>query len=265
MSQEFSKMEKDQLRLHAELESKHWWFRARMKIINNLLNSMVLPNRNKIIMDIGCGTGGVIANLSKEYQVIGIDPSLECIEVAKNLHSDLDFLHGEFPTAVPDEKLNADAYLFLDVLEHVKDDIQFFSESLKAMKKGSYILITVPAAPSLWSPHDEAYKHFRRYEKNRFEELWKDLSVEPIFVSYFNTRLFPIIKVLRKIAKKRNKSTGVAGTDLKMPLKPINYALEMIFNGESKKLLNYLEGKRNTGYSYGVSLIAILKRNEGTI
>ena len=264
MNLKFAKMEKDQLSLHAELELKHWWFRARMKIIKNLLNSIVLPNRNKMIMDIGCGTGGVIANLSEEYQVVGIDPSIDCIEVAKNIHSGLNFIHGEFPQDIPSDNFNASAYLLLDVLEHINDDIGFFSKSLKAMSPGSYIILTVPASPSLWSPHDEAYKHFRRYEKNRFEELWKNLPVEPIFVSYFNTRLFPIIKVLRKISIKRNKSIGVAGTDLKMPFKPINYALEVIFSGESNLLLNHLEGNRKTGYSYGVSLIAILKRNEGS-
>ena len=89
-------MQYDQMKVHADYEARHWWFGGRMDIIKDLLTDIVPPFKDHIVIDIGCGTGGVIANLSEEYQVIGIDPSKEGTDFAKVLQPDLEIIHGYF-------------------------------------------------------------------------------------------------------------------------------------------------------------------------
>ena len=232
-----------------------------MDIIKDLLTDIVPPFKDHIVIDIGCGTGGVIANLSEEYHVIGIDPSKDGTDFAKALQPDLEIIHGYFAQYFSQHKVDAKAYLMLDVLEHVENDNSLLSEAVSLMSSGSYLIITVPANPSMWSPHDVSFGHFRRYNKNTFELLWKDLPVEPLFVSYFNARLYPLIKLIRVFTQRRSKAFGKAGTDVNIPPFGLNKIIRWIFRGESKALLDNYYGKRAVGYSKGVSLIAMLRLN----
>ena len=53
----------------------------------------------------------------------------------------------------------------LDVLEHLSDDDRALSEVHRILKPGGALILSVPAYQHLWSAHDEALHHFRRYEK----------------------------------------------------------------------------------------------------
>jgi len=74
-----------------------------------------------------------------------------------------------------------DGVLMLDVIEHVEDDIGFVrgivSESVAA---GGWVLVSVPAYQSLFSEHDRALKHFRRYSPRSLRSVLEaaGLSVE---------------------------------------------------------------------------------------
>ena len=47
-----------------------------------------------------------------------------------------------------------------------------------------------------------------------------------------------------------------------MPAQPVNRLLTRIFSAEGKILADLLEGRRTQGYPFGVSLIAVLRREE---
>jgi SAM-dependent methyltransferase len=51
----------------------------------------------------------------------------------------------------------------LDVLEHVDDDLQALNEFQRVLRPDGFLLVTVPAYRFLWSEHDEALAHRRRY------------------------------------------------------------------------------------------------------
>jgi hypothetical protein len=63
----------------------------------------------------------------------------------------------------------------------------------------------------------------------------------------------------------RGRATGLAGTDLSMPAGPVNAALESIFAGEGAVLGDLLHARGGGGYSAGLSLIAIIRRDVGEI
>ena len=87
----------------------------------------------------------------------------------------------------------------------------------------------------------------------------------PRLVSYYNSRLYPIIRLERAISRKRGRPFGRAGTDFRIPMRPLNALLEEVFAGETRVLSRVLEGSSPTGYSRGASLIAVLRREAGTI
>ena len=58
-----------------------------------------------------------------------------------------------------------DWVLALDVLEHLKDDAGALAEAARLLKPGGRLVLTVPAWPGLWSEHDVALGHHRRYRR----------------------------------------------------------------------------------------------------
>lgn len=258
-------MRPEHFRLNYDIELDHWWFVARRRILQELIAQIVPASPETLIVDVGCGTGGNTGALNATYTCVGIDPSPEAIQLARSRFPQVRFLCGEAPQDLGELAGRADLFLVADVLEHVPDDFAFLSGLLSAARPGAYVLLTVPADPSLWSPHDVAHEHYRRYDMERLARLWRDLPVSLLLASYYNARLCPIIRLIRRFNQWRSKASGEAGTDLKMPSAVLNRMLLAIFEGEARTLLDVFHGRRRCGYPSGASLIAVLRREPGTI
>ena len=115
---------------------------------------------------------------------------------------------------------------------------------MEACPQGAQILLTVPADKALWGRHDEIYGHYRRYARAEFERLWVGLPVMPRLVSHFNTRLYPVMKIVRALRSRARRPTGEAVPDLRLPPGPINRLLANLFAGEARTLLRQLRGDR---------------------
>ncbi len=256
-------MQETHFALHAEIEENHWWFMARRRIIYHLIKQIAPPSKDSIVVDIGCGTGANIAALGVDYNCVGIDPSAEGIQLARKRFPDVSFICGFAPRDLGDIMYKANFILLMDVLEHVPDDFLFFSEILSQASAGVHILLTVPANLTLWSEHDVSFGHYRRYERERFERIWSGLPVTARLVSHYNSRLYPLIKIIRVINRLRGQAGGKVGTDFSMPSKPVNSLLENTFAGEMKTLARTIDRYDQQAYLNGVSLIAILRRETG--
>jgi len=253
-------MQTPQFDVHAANEERHWWFLGRRHIVATLLQRLVPPSQEKLILDVGSGTGGMTAFLSKKYTCIGIDPSKDGIAYARKRFPQCTFVQGVAPKDVDHTYRLADAVLLLEVLEHIEHDAAFVHQLITPLKKGAYLFIMAPADMSLWSPHDIGFEHFRRYDLAGFRHLWEGQPVEEMLVSHSNARLYLLAKLMRTLSRLRGKSWGPGDTDISMPSKPLNAALERIFKGETRVLLDALEGRRKTGYRKGVTLLAVLRK-----
>ena len=91
------------------------------------------------------------------------------------------------------------------------------------------------------------------------EALWEGLPANPLLVSHFNSRLLPVVRLVRTAGNWRGRAAGAAGTDFWLPVGPVNRLLEEIFAGESRRLVGLLHGRRRP-YAAGASLIAVLRR-----
>ncbi|MDD4287121.1 MAG: class I SAM-dependent methyltransferase [Candidatus Peribacteraceae bacterium] len=251
-------MQLEQFQVHADLEERHWWFLGRRAIFRSLLMRAVPPSKDRLILDVGCGTGGNTVAFQSLYTCVGIDPSLDAVTFARQRFPGIEFRHGYAPQDCEDILARADAVLFLDVLEHVQDDFALVSQLLAGMKTGAYLFMVAPGDPELWGPHDRGFEHERRYSLPRFRMLWEGLPVEECVCSALNARLYPIAKLSRLVSRFRGKALGPGQTDLSLPSAPVNAFLYWIFAGESKRILRAWRGGKP--YRYGVSVLAVLRR-----
>ena len=246
--------------LHAAMEDRHWWFEARRRIFRRVLQPVLGDRENCVIVDVGCSTGGMIGGLGNlAAKRIGVDPSRAAIELARSRFPQVDFRCGNAPDAVSAEMGEAALVILSDVLEHVEDDRALLGRLVGAAGPGAHFLLTVPADERLWSPHDEAVSHLRRYDLDSFRNLWSDLPLEERLVSYYNARLYPPIRAMRTVARGRGQSAGQLGTDFKVPIAPLNWLLMKVFAGEAEKLASGLD-RNSLVYRRGVSIIALLRK-----
>ncbi|MDD5623339.1 MAG: class I SAM-dependent methyltransferase [Candidatus Peribacteraceae bacterium] len=256
-------MDLPQFALHAALEEHHWWFAGRRAILRVLLEELLPPDGTHLLIDVGCGTGGITAALSPAYRCIGIDPIPEAIAQAQRRFPTSTYRVGYAPKDVP-EMREADGVLLMDVLEHLPDDFRVVSEILAAMKPGALLFLMAPADLSLWGQHDRGFNHERRYDLPRLRRLWQGLPVEELLASSCNTRLYPLAKAARALSRMMGRSWGGADTDLSLPPRPLNALLTRIFAREAKRLLGVLRGKARP-YRRGISVFAVLRRGTGAI
>jgi SAM-dependent methyltransferase len=252
----------DQFQLHAEIEERHWWFTARRRIMGSLVRAVLPPAPDTLVVDVGCGTGANLASLAGDYRCLGIDTSAEAIRLARQRYPLLEFRCGQAPADLGSLAARASLFLLMDVLEHVPDDFAMLSELLAAARPGALVLLTVPAHWGLWSQHDVSFGHFRRYDRARLEAVWQGLPVSTQLVSYYNSRLYPLVWLARSWNRRRGRAGGAAGTDFRLPAAPLNGLLSRVFAGERRRLLGLLAGRRG-GYATGVSLMALLRRENG--
>jgi SAM-dependent methyltransferase len=232
----------------AELDQVHWWFVARRRILETLIRRAVRLPAKARILEVGCGTGHNLAMLKKFGSVEASELDRSARAVANKR------LRGKVKEAkLPDlsmfERNSYDLVALLDVLEHVPDDLASLRAIHRRLRPGGKLLLTVPANPWMWSAHDTAHHHFRRYTKGSLEELFLRSGLEVELLSYFNTLLYPLVAAARLVGK----VTRSRSADDKLPGDLVNGVLERVFGFEAGLL-------GRVPMPFGVSLVAIVRR-----
>ncbi len=235
-------------RAFAEIEDRHWWFVARRRIVQDVIEHDLQLFPGASILDIGCGTGGMLASLSGRYDVVGTDMSPLAIEHC--CRRGLKKVHCGTLADLPFRDRPFDLALLLDVIEHVDDDAALLREAGDLVKPGGAVIVTVPAYPWMWTHHDEANHHRRRYTATTFRSSLTRAGFRIRSLSSYNTILFPLALVQR-LAAGFLHSTSVAG--LSVPPAPVNAILRMLFASE-RFFLRFLR------FPFGLSLIAVVER-----
>ena len=252
-------MKPEMFAIHADVESRHWWFAARRRILFPLIRQVMADHDGDLVVDVGCGTGGTVAALCREYDCLGIDDSKLAIDAAQTAYPQAAFRHGRMPDDIRDVTPRTGLYLLMDVLEHVEDDRAFLADLIVLARPGAHILITVPAGAELWSRHDVTAGHLRRYDLDAFVSLWRGQDAAPRLVTFFNSRLYPLIRLARYAANRFGASCGRGGSDFHVPPYPANALLEGIFAGEGGRILSRLDRPETMAYGHGVSLLALIQ------
>jgi SAM-dependent methyltransferase len=69
-------------------------------------------------------------------------------------------------TATLGSKLQFDAVLYIDVLEHIEKDREELARASRLLRSGGKIIVLAPAHQWLYTPFDRAIGHFRRYDRS---------------------------------------------------------------------------------------------------
>jgi len=104
---------------------------------------------------------------------------------------------GRLPADLPVPDGWADVVLLLDVLEHLDDDAAALATARRALAPGGLLVVTVPAYRWLWSDHDVALGHRRRYAAGELVGRVRGAGLSVERVSYFNMLLFPAVATVR--------------------------------------------------------------------
>jgi SAM-dependent methyltransferase len=229
----------------AELDDRHWWYRARRRIIADLIRREARPPADAQVLEIGCGTGHNLAMLAGFGHVEGLELDEEARAISekrlgrKVMSSPLPEL-GEVPDC------HYDLIGAFDVIEHIDDDRAALASIAAKLKPGGRFVMTVPAHQWMWSAHDAVNHHKRRYSKAGLKALISGSPMKLEKVGYFNSLLFPLAVAERASSKLRGKEDA----DVKLPPAPLNTALEKIFEAE-----RYLVGR--LPLPPGLSLFAV--------
>lgn len=91
-----------------------------------------------------------------------------------------------------------DCVIASEVLEHIEDDYNAVNEILRITKPGGLIVITVPAIKFIFSTHDLALGHHKRYSRKELLDLCKELQIVRseywCFISFLLVTPFRLIK-----------------------------------------------------------------------
>ena len=232
----------------AEQDQHHWWFVARRRILADVVRRVVQPPKRARVLEVGCGTGHNLAMLGE----FGKLDACELDAIARGMASDRlgrPVLVARLPDLSMFKAGSYDLIALLDVLEHVPDDLGSLKAIRGLLKPGGALVLTVPANKWMWSAHDVAHHHFRRYTKSELARLFRQAGYDIRLHSYFNTLLFPAVAAARLIGKLRGNETP----DDAMPGKRVNEILNKVFGFEAG-LIGRLP------MPFGVSLIAVLRR-----
>jgi SAM-dependent methyltransferase len=241
------------MRAMLELDEHHWWYRGRRRVIHAELERLSLPAGAKIL-DAGCGSGRTLQELERYGEVRGIELNEEAAEIAR------DRRHGEVLVGrleeLPYGEGTFDLVTCLDVVEHTPDDRVALAELRRVTARGGWLVVTVPAYQALWSAHDEANHHYRRYSRRTLRAVALAAGWEIERVTSFNSVLLPPAAVVR-IAQRRRHTDGNGSSDLRLGPSWLNRALEAPFALEARWLA------RGRTLAVGLSLLAVLRNPLG--
>lgn len=241
----------------ARLEIGNFWFQARSKLIIQVLQKY-FPNF-KSFLEIGCGTGFVLSEISAvfpESVFLGSEIFITGLVYAKRRLPYVEFFQMD-ARRIPFES-HFDVIGAFDVLEHIKEDQTVLIEIYRALKPGGSVILTVPQHPWLWSRHDEMFCHVRRYTRSELIRKVTKAGFEITYITSFVFLLVPFMWISRRFVQ-RWKAYRIGSFDsfLDVELR-INPLVNRVF-GEVMKLERTLI-RLGVKFPVGGSLLCVARK-----
>lgn len=196
------------------------------RIINHLP-----PNPEGIILDIGCGQGGFVAQCNKRgLRAAGIETSEKSRETGHAAGLDIYASMAEYAAKYPEAKISA--VVISHVLEHLLNPLALLKE-IKNIAPDGFVYIEVPDAASYLSPdairwHELYFEHLNHFCQASLSFLAAQSCIEvitsgttPFSQNLFETQcLFIVGRFSRATEHPLSKPDIVPGLQLTLPSLP---------------------------------------------
>lgn len=220
-------VEATEVRKLAELEDDHWWYRERRHLLARELQGLTPGTA----LDVGAAGGGNTRVLrSLGWRATALEYGEEGAGVAHE--RGLATLRAD-ATALPVDDRSLDLVVAFDVLEHIEDDDAAVREVFRALRPGGRYVVAVPCDPRLWSAHDEAVGHIRRYTRPTLTSLLVRGGFALGPVRSWNVLLRPVVQLRRRTS---------TGSDLDQLSPVVNRGLRAIIAAERYLPVSSLPG-----------------------
>jgi SAM-dependent methyltransferase len=245
-------------------EDRHFWFRSRNRCIEAALRSVSDFTSIREVLEVGCGTGVVLAQLQRLFpngRIIGMDLFDEGLKFARQRFKgtliQADIFQHTFGNSF-------DLIGAFDVIEHLDEDEKILRRFHEQLRSGGHLVITVPAHQSLWSYFDEVAHHRRRYAARDLRRKLADAGFCGIYVTQFMSALFPLMWIKRRLVGEKatklceadaHRLQAAVESDLKInPM--INWFTDLLLRPEAFFV------SRHWRIPLGTSLLALAVRPE---
>ncbi len=214
----------------AAVEPRHFWFRARRRLILWALGrSCPTPRR---VMEIGCGTGFVLQGIAEAFpqaELAGSDVLVSGLSHAQQRVPGATLFQMD-ARRIPFRD-HFDAIGAFDVIEHIEEDEAVLREMRRALRPGGTLLLTVPQHPWLWSAVDDFSHHKRRYTRRELVGKLQAAGVDVVLATSFFLATLPMLLAAR-LRPRRASATFDPEAELRIRA-PVNLTLQALVDLES--------------------------------
>jgi SAM-dependent methyltransferase len=225
-----------EVRRLTEVEDRHWWYRERRHLLARALRGTTPGTA----LDVGAAGGGNTRVLVEHgWRAAALEYGPEGAQVCAE--RGLPVLRGD-ATRLPVAPGSLDLVVAFDVLEHLDDDKAAATGVFDALRPGGTFLVAVPCDRRLWSQHDVAVGHVRRYERAELVDLLEGAGFDIEDLGSWMVLLRPAVALRRRSS---------SGSDLDDPPGWLNRSLHAVVA---------LERWLPVGGLPGVSLLARARR-----
>ena len=141
----------------------------------------------KFTAEVGPGNGEILNfYVNKVYKIDLYEPSKNIFKNLKQKYfknKKITIFNKKFTS----KRNKYDTIIYLDVLEHIKNDKQEIINAYNSLKKGGNLIINVPAFNHLYSQFDKDVGHYRRYNLKMILRLTKGLKYRSLNYKYYDS------------------------------------------------------------------------------
>jgi glycosyltransferase involved in cell wall biosynthesis len=151
---------------------------------------VIRPYAGDRILEIGAGIGNLTLHLVPRARYWATDVNPEYLDALERLRANRPYLSVAYVDAMnvasfPVET-SFDTVIFLNVLEHIADDLGALRNVYNALESGGRAIVLVPYGPGLFGTLDEVLGHCRRYTEKQLVEVGQAAGFEVERVLKFN-------------------------------------------------------------------------------
>ena len=219
-----------------KLEDTHWWFIGRRRVLFSLLDRHLPPGGDRVILDVGCGYGGMLVPLARRGRVMGLEIDFDSARFCRRRGFEDICLGSGY--ALPFRTGVMDVVTLFDTIEHIDDDLRVVRECTRILRPGGLLVVSVPAYQFLYADNDRIAHHRRRYTLTGLKRTVRAAGLRVRWGTYYNVLLFPVILPVVLLLKLKQalrgplpEGRGSTNLSYRAP-RPAAFLLEKIFSSE---------------------------------